>query len=180
MKVTGKIKVRSCTDWPNVNERNWEAVFKGSSASCPSPIAPGSLGSRTRRLRCRYRHERAAPPTWQSSHRGLGLSLTTQTTGSSPGWIVAPIAAVGRCPLPAVLCMPSSRRSVTAISDPGNRGASLRSCAANGPGARPCPASDRAGRHPSKEVFQNLGTVTANDSAPGVVSLPQVEWGTPA
>jgi hypothetical protein len=76
MKVTGKIKVRSCTDWPNVNERNWEAVFKGPSASCPSPIAPGSLGSRSRWLRCRYPNDRTAPPTWPSSHRGLDLSLT--------------------------------------------------------------------------------------------------------
>jgi hypothetical protein len=69
MKVTGKIKVRSCTDWLNVNERNSEAVFKGPSASCPSPVAPGSLGSQSRWLRCRYRNDRTAPPTWPSTHR---------------------------------------------------------------------------------------------------------------
>jgi hypothetical protein len=44
MKVPGKSNVRSCTDWLNENERNWEAVFEGPSASCPSPIAPVPWG----------------------------------------------------------------------------------------------------------------------------------------
>jgi len=38
--------------------------------------------------------------------------LTTRTARFSYGWILGPTTAIGRCPLSAVLSMPSSRRSV--------------------------------------------------------------------
>ena len=48
------------------------------------------------------------------SGHGRVRPLATQKARFSPRWMVAPTTTAGRCPLTAVLSVPSSRRAVTA------------------------------------------------------------------
>ena len=92
-----------------------------------SALITHSLQVRRCRFRAGRRPRRSTPGSpWHFCYRtrfgGCPLSsafgrvrpLAIQKTLSSPGWIVAPIAAVCRCPHPGVLSLLPSRRSVTA------------------------------------------------------------------
>jgi hypothetical protein len=72
------------------------------------PAQTQTLGIGAPGLRCRRNRRR------QAAHPGWVRPLATHTVRFSHCWMVAPTNTVGRCPLPAVLSMPSSRRSVTA------------------------------------------------------------------
>ena len=63
----------------------------------------------------RNHHKRSLPGKVRKSASGRVWPLTTWTAQFSHEKVGAPTATVGRCPLPAVLSMPSSRRSVTAM-----------------------------------------------------------------